>query len=164
MARNKRDNVPEKPPTNQVQAGGRIRGTHKPANKGGRPSVLTDDVRTVLLAAIAKGLSFDRAAHLAGINERTFCHWRRIGKADTEAGNESAYSALCHDIKRSRSAFVAEALERISNAGRAQWQANAWILERLFPDEFASDRRELRQAIKQLAELELKLAELQAKK
>lgn len=151
-------------PSVQVEAGGRVRKGHVKRNLGGRPTVLTEGVKGVLLAAIAKGMAFDHSAELAGISSRTFCHWRRLGRMDEEAGNDTEYSALLRSIKGARARFVEEALERISLAGRAQWQAAAWTLERLFPEHFASDRLELRRIVKEMVELQKKLAELQAKK
>lgn len=114
-------------PSSQVASGSRVRRGQKKtgsaANRGGRPTVLTEDVKTVLLAAIAWGLAYDRAADIAGINDRTFGKWRRRGRAEEKAGLETAFTCLIRDIKRARAVFIADALDQITRACAAQWQA-----------------------------------------
>lgn len=49
--------------------------------------------------------------------------------------------------------YIRSQLVRVEGAGRKQWQAAAWLLERRFPGLFASNRGELAALRKQLAEL-----------
>ena len=87
---------------------------------------LTPEVHQILVEAIAKGATRERAADLAGVGTRSVYRWLARGKKDT-AG---PYWQLWHDIKRARGRFVEYCLTAINEAAITHWQAAAWLLER----------------------------------
>ena len=60
--------------------------------KRGRPSLLTDQVAKPLVAALELGLTRRESATLAGISARSLGSWVQRGKADEEAGLDTAYT------------------------------------------------------------------------
>ena len=107
------------------------------AKKTGRPvgSIrLTKGVQTVILRGIRVGLTYDRAAQLAGITPRTFYLWKQKGAQ----GNAPVYIRFLQALKKAEIEGEAAALQEIIKAAKSgTWQAAAWILERRFPDRWS---------------------------
>lgn len=91
------------------------------------------------------------------IPERTWLDWKQRGKAielDLAEGrvteedlgtNERLYLRFSRSLEKGFSAGVKAALGRIRSAGKRQWQAEAWYLERRWPDLFGRyDRRNVK--------------------
>jgi len=72
---------------------------------------------------IASGLGRVDACELAGIHYDTFTIWMK---------KSEFYEA----IKKAEVEFKQTLIGQIKKAGQRQWQANAWLLERKFQDEF----------------------------
>jgi hypothetical protein len=92
----------------------------------GRPTKFTPDTLAAIERALQLGMTRRDACVHGGIDDSTFCEWMNekpefaelVQKAETHA-------------KLSR-------VERITKAGqRGTWQADAWMLERKYPQEFA---------------------------
>jgi transposase len=92
----------------------------------GRPTKLTDEVRTAILEAVELGVPNDYAADLAGVHRSTFYRWK--------AENEDFQDALL----KSKTRCIRTALERIHAASKdpKHWTAAAWLLERICPESF----------------------------
>lgn len=96
----------------------------------GRPSKLTEDLTTTLEQVFAKGQTSIRSAcEYVGIGESTFHAWM--------ASNEDRYSEFQERIEKARASAVQGYLEVIHNAAQnGTWQAAAWWLERVLPNQY----------------------------
>jgi len=99
--------------------------------------LLDDDIRNTIFNYLRKGNTVKTACLAAGITEACFYGW--VQKA--EAG-ENIYVEFLDELKSVRRANIAERVQKIQEAGdtKQYWAANAWLLERQEPSEFA--RRE----------------------
>jgi len=79
----------------------------------------------------------EHSARMAGVAPRTLREWRERGRVDAEEMRGGLSAELNDAIEAGREAFKARALGEIRKAGRTHWQAWAWTLERMFPDEFS---------------------------
>lgn len=99
-----------------------------------RPPRLTNKVRDNICRGIRLGLSYDRAAQLAGIGTRTFYLW----KAKGQAGRAPIYVQFLQELKKAEVEGEAAAINQIVKAAQeGTWQAAAWLLERRFPERWA---------------------------
>lgn len=96
-------------------------------NVGGRPSVLTPEVRRKLLAGLRCGLSRAAAATRAGIGARTLREWMaRTDTAEPYASLRAEVEAVEADCEARLSAVIFKAALNDPNQAR-------WLLERRFP-------------------------------
>jgi hypothetical protein len=110
---------------------------------------LTPEVVALFTTSIRAGASLDTAAKYVGVAQGTMRKWLSEGRnALQRAGSPEEADPKYRD----QVAFVVEVDEALSEfkinltgtilvAGREQWQANAWLLERRFPDEFGRRQR-----------------------
>ena len=103
--------------------------------KGGRPTSLTPQVQTVITEALEKGLPIRRACELANIDERTYERWKSRG-----ANGEEPFADFCRAVTRARAQCQDNLVAALNIAGIEpnHWKANAWLLERRFPDEWGA--------------------------
>lgn len=95
-----------------------------------RPTKFTPQVQQRILDAIALGLTYEQAATSAGIDRFTFRRWR-----DSKA-------PFCAEVEKAEVAGMAARLSRIQMAAiDGNWQADAWWLERRFPDQWGRRER-----------------------
>lgn len=136
----------------------RIRSSYPVMPTGsGRQRVMTPAVCKAVLEAIAKGTPRKFAAAGAGVGERTLYKYMRLGRLAKSGEAKDFYDALRCAEARS----VAMRVERISGAAKkGAWQADCWWLERRYPEEFGSDRREVKVLQKQVLELATRLEQL----
>ncbi len=97
----------------------------------GRPTKFTPAVQQRILDAIALGLTYEQAATSAGITRETFRQWR------------DAKLAFSAELEKAEVAGMAARLSRIQMAAvrDGAWQADAWWLERRFPDQWGRRER-----------------------
>ena len=108
-------------------------------NKGGRKPLIEGHPEKfeLLLQAKRLGMPDKYACQYAGMTYDTLNDTRNKGKRDLEAGEEeTAYAKFFLDYKKALSDFVAYHLNEITKAAKRSWQASAWLLERLSPEEF----------------------------
>lgn len=129
----------------------------------GRPSVINVEVIESICNFIAEGLSFENSCIAAGIADSTGRDWMRRARLanirmdeerkriaeeqkvepfDVEVApfeSERIYLEFSAAVKRAQVYFQTENL-RIVRSGVERWQANAWLLERRAPDEYALQR------------------------
>ncbi len=163
----------------------------KPAKKRtGRKSVLTADRIAMYLEMRRRGGTDQDCANVADIHPGTVRNWRARyeiadPQIDDQTGELSTYAddghaptipelyAFFAADKKARSEARMSRLTIIEIAGQSgKWQAAAWWLERRYPDEYGQRLRQdihvttVEEAHKvlqdELAERELKLAELEA--
>ena len=109
----------------------------KPAKRG-RRSVLEQYPKKVeaLLKGISQGLYFDTACKLAGIGYSTFVEIRRRGLNEKEEGKDTIYTRFVDKLEKAEAEAEAKAIKEIQNAGKKNWQAWAWFLERRYPHKY----------------------------
>src|SRR5260221_12746645 len=96
----------------------------------GRPTKFNADVQQRICEAIALGLTHEQAAASAGITRETLRQWRNA---------KLAFSA---DLEKAEITGMSARLERIQMAAKdGAWQADAWWLERRFPDQWGRRER-----------------------
>jgi transposase len=96
----------------------------------GAPTKFTPPVRQRILDAIALGLTHEQAATSAGIDRETLWAWRK------------AKPAFSDELEKAAIAGMSARLERIQMAAHeGNWQADAWWLERRFPDQWGKRER-----------------------
>ncbi len=100
----------------------------------GRPTRLTKAVREKIIKGIRLGLTYDRAAQLAGIHKSTFYMWKRKGLQK----KAPLYIKFIDELKKAEVEGEAAAISHIVKAAQeGTWTAAAWLLERRFPDRWA---------------------------
>jgi len=123
----------------------------------GRPPIVSRDRKRArkVIKALKDGATMDMAAQRGGVSRRTLYEWLYKGQdvRDARDADENArltpydddYLWFLTEYEDAESEMKETLLRRIMEAGedRQKWQANAWILERRWPEEFA-----LRQVIK----------------
>jgi hypothetical protein len=98
----------------------------------------------VLKALETPFVSQEMAAHYAGVHKRTLQKWIAEGAEDSMNDIESDKSIFYHSLKKSQVVPAIDAVTGIKMAGdEGQWQALAWLLERLWPRIFGRNALEL---------------------
>ena len=115
-------------------------------SKGGRKTILTPDVQAAIVKAAGEGTPLTFCGPLAGVSRTTLFNWMKWG-----AKPDTPYTPFLDAVKAAQAKYVAERVAAIAKAD--QWQAAAWLLERMFRDEFGGDKLELNQLKKELREL-----------
>jgi transposase len=106
-----------------------------------KPYKLIDNqIQERLLQAIRLGAFIEHACYYAGINSSTFRLWRQKASENIEP-----YASFWIKVNEAESEAIMRRLARIENAGKdGSWQADAWYLERKYPEKFGRrDRVEL---------------------
>jgi len=88
-----------------------------------------------LLALIRAGNYVPVACRAVGISRQTWDDWMRLGASDDPDFRE--YAELRADIDRAQAQGEARNLTIISQAAPDNWQAAAWLLERMYPERYA---------------------------
>ena len=101
-----------------------------------RPTKLDEHMEERILTAIRAGNYPTTAARMAGIHATTLASWRERG----ELGQEPFCSFL-ERMEKARAEGEVSLVARIAQAGRETWQANAWLLERQYPDRWGRRER-----------------------
>ena len=128
-------------------------------HRAGRPTKCTAEIIEEIGVRIARdGSTQKEAALLAGISESVFYRWmtrgrkerirlEKLGVEDDEKElanpDELPFLELFEVVIRAIPLRKALLVERIRKAGQdpRNWTANAWLLERLHPDEFGRKTR-----------------------
>ncbi len=100
---------------------------------GGRPPRLTEGVAQALYKGLVFGLPHPIAASQAHIHPDTFQTWLRRGRIE-QADPTSAYGCFYLAMQQAKRECEAELIGRIRVAGIRHWTANAWLLERKWPE------------------------------
>ena len=115
-----------------------------------KPTALTPEVRDEIALRLSSGCTLEVAAQAVGVNRRTIQTWLSTGREardlDDEGVKLTVRQVQCLELLEAEQAARAElrvkALASIQKAAlTGTWQAGAWLLERLFPDEYAAQKR-----------------------
>ena len=102
-----------------------------------RPSKLTPQTSETITRELAAGASTAAAARAADISARTLRRWLQHGRNSADG----TYRQLVADVEDAKRQARQRAIKTIGGAGEVDWRAAAWLLERLFPDEFGRPTR-----------------------
>lgn len=93
--------------------------------------------------AIKLGMNNLKACEYAGFTDKALYEWINKGETDLEKGQETVFSEFVETLKKTRAECQAFHLQNVIRAGQnGNWQASAWILERIFPSSFGQNRNE----------------------
>ena len=114
----------------------------------GPDPLLTDGVRELIVRHLESGSSLEVAARAAGVARRTLQRWLAAGEEAEAAAEqrklndrEQAYLELQEAAGMARARAQVRALATIQKAAiEGSWQAAAWYLERVFPEEYSARR------------------------
>lgn len=124
---------------NQAMPGSQFCASHGGAGKLGAPEkILEPGVTDKIIEAVEAGLTYAIAAQHAGVHVDTFQKWRKKGKADLVADQpETPYAQLVVALQNARATGEVSLVKRIREHGMDDWRANAFLLERRFPERWA---------------------------
>ena len=91
--------------------------------------MITDEQWMTCLALVNNGLTQKDAAIRAGISEATFYN---------KCTNDAEFK---EKLLRSRIQFKLTHIQNIAEKSKITWQASAWLLERMFRDEFGKETK-----------------------
>ncbi len=125
----------------------------------GRPLELTPAVIERVKELLPRALYVETIAASLGISRECWRKWTLAGAKEQrrrERGKEPDVTRELHyllvgTIQKTLSAAEVDFLSVVQAAGTETWTALAWILERRFPERWATNRGELRALAKQIA-------------
>jgi hypothetical protein len=91
-----------------------------------------DPRRAEIIRWLETGLPIETAARMADIRPSDLEDWRARSMR-LEAGWESFEDDVQKALARGEGVHLA----RIAEAGRSNWRASAWLLERMYPEKYA---------------------------
>ena len=109
----------------------------------GRPCKYNHAIARKICRNVARGCSREAASALAGVSPSTLYEWRQ------------QFSEFSEGLEKADARFEAECVASIRKAGRSSrnWTANAWLLERKFPQRYGKVERHLIRASREGAPL-----------
>lgn len=103
-----------------------------------RKSIINDTYTKKICDEIKRGMPLTKAALLAGITATTFYNWYNKGKK----AKSGKFKKFYDQIEEAKAYAIALRIENIRQAGAdGTWQADAWWLERIDPDNFSLNKR-----------------------
>lgn len=107
--------------------------------KRGRRSKLTDELCEAICQNIREGNTLKYSVQSQGITEQTFYNWMEKGeKSKSKTGK---FFEFFESIKKAREEGKNNLVKGIQKHGQNNWQALAWLLERMHPQEFGRQQR-----------------------
>lgn len=148
----------------------------KPGRPKGTPDKLTPAVQAAIVASVTVGTPLKWAAARAVVSERSVTYWMSRGRQE----KKGPYFAFFAAVQAAKAERLEVSLDRIEQAGqggrvieratttttrrdgssvthtverftRPDWLADAWFAERAHGDDFAGNRREVKELRTQLA-------------
>lgn len=111
----------------------------------GRPKLLEfDETLTESLAFyLRKGMYLREACSLAGVSRDSVYTWMKQGVRDIRAGIDSAEANFSDTVKKAMAEAEEKAVDNVRAAGQLPqfWAAEAWFLERRYPDKYGKRDR-----------------------
>lgn len=104
----------------------------KKEKKRGRPSKINKETTNKLCKYISEGNYLDTACKLAGLDYSTMRRWILQGEED----KKGVYFEFANALKLAEAKAEAKRVDNILKAGAlgGDWKANAWYLERKYPE------------------------------
>jgi hypothetical protein len=105
---------------------------------GGRPS-LFDQCAPKFLEQIENALPTRAADALAGVDNVTVLSWLAKGREQ----KSPKFVEFLNQYTRARGLAQAKMIERVRVLGREDWRSESFLLERMFPEDFAKPEAQL---------------------
>lgn len=123
-------------------------------NLGGRPTKLDEEMIIRVTDAVRRVLVTRHVAGLCKISHDTIYEWFKRAKRDRSEGLiDTIHIKFSDAYKAALSEKVNEYIECISTCQK-NWQANAWLLERCFREDFGADAGVIQDLIASQAKIE----------
>ena len=97
-----------------------------------KPAFADPYIRKTLMNAFMLGFSKAAAAHAIGVEYETLRVWFKRGRA----AKSGQYKEFFEEAQQSITKGMMRRVARIDKAAEENWQADAWMLERMHPDLF----------------------------
>lgn len=110
-------------------------------NPGGRPTLLTDEVRDRIVAAIRGGATLKAAAEANHLGYRTLHEWLERGEDRSDRPSTEAYEKFAQMIRAAEGDFETEVVRQIresANDREIDFRPLTWLLERRFPERWGN--------------------------
>ena len=105
----------------------------------GRPSKCTKELCEAICQHIREGNTLKYSVQKEGIHYDTYRRWMQKGRnSKTKDGKFYAFFVA---IKKAQEEGKNELVRGIKEHGKKQWQAMAWLLERMYYDEFGKKQQ-----------------------
>ncbi|HUY98596.1 MAG TPA: hypothetical protein VMW47_13445 [Verrucomicrobiae bacterium] len=108
-------------------------------------SKLTPERSETILGLVRSGNYLQTACQYAGIDPGTLSRWLAKGRQDREQGRRTPHAEFAEACARAEAHAEAVRIQRVAKAAETDWKADAWYLERRFPDRWG-DRRTIAMA------------------
>ena len=115
-----------------------------------RKPIISKTLVDEILTYKENGLSDKDICDMVGIAQQTLYRWLKDAETGVDTDNPSRPASdlelkreLSDGLKRAQAAFKAYHIQQITKASKKNWQASAWILERMFPKEFSRIDRQI---------------------
>ena len=108
------------------------------AARRGPPTKLTPEVGDKIIALVRRGSHRDTACATVGVSSRTLRRWLR--RASEGGPHSLRYKRFAEAMDKAEAEAEAITLSAIVHAGKEDWRALAWILERRGPQRWNSRR------------------------
>ena len=105
----------------------------KPKNKGGRPTKYTKKLAANLVKWITVGADTEMACDIEGISKDTFYRW----SGSPPEFKDGKFPEFSDAIKKAFSSRQVRWIMQVDEAGSKNWQARAWLLERIHPEKYS---------------------------
>ena len=109
-----------------------------------------------LVERISQGATLTEAASVAGVHRATVRAWLLRARQPDAPRELAEFAAAMRDAELARKDLLIDQVAKGMNiAGMPDWKASAWLLERLYPEEFARrtiQERVVRSELEQLLE------------
>lgn len=113
----------------------RRNGSRSADKTGGRPSQLTPQVQQIIVDHLRVGAYQQTAAAAVGVPSETISEWKRWGRRDIADGKpDTIYARLWQAVCQAEAEAEFRALLNIRKAGQEDWKAEAWFMERRYPE------------------------------
>lgn len=116
-------------------------GSHgsRPTTRRGRQArAYTPEVAARIVELVSAGVPIEHAVSAAGVSKATFYRWMQLAESGKAGGKVAThYIDLRDAVEKARSEAVAHNVAIVEAAAPKNWQAAAWWLERVHPEQFA---------------------------
>jgi hypothetical protein len=103
----------------------------------GRPTKLDGPMADRIEQVLRAGAYMETAATVAGISYGQFKEWMKRGDPAGRERRDAPYRELRVRVEQARAEGEARNVGIIARAANENWQAAAWLLERMYPDRWA---------------------------
>ena len=121
-----------------------------------RPKALTEEVQDAILDGLALGMHLGPACFRAKIDPKSVTYWQRL--VENEVEHAQVYADFFQKIKQALALSEELALTTLK-AGQPGWQAQAWFLERRFPQRWGRKDRVEKAAPKEPTVIQVQMVE-----